>query len=113
MIRAAELLLERGYGKAPVFHTSDPEQFRDVLEMTDAEIRDRLAVLRGMLLEHGIDPLGCQPREATGSISNSAKGGRPTPGWLAALPSQSTGAGVAVLIFGRFEIRERECEERC
>ena len=25
--------------------------------MSDAEIRDRLAVLRGLLLEHGIDPL--------------------------------------------------------
>ena len=57
MIRAAELLLERGFGKAPAFHTNDPGQFRDALEMTDAEIRDRLAVLRGLLLEHGIDPL--------------------------------------------------------
>ena len=57
MIRATELLLERGYGKPPAFHTNDPGQFRDVLEMTDAEIRDRLAVIRGLLLEHGIDPL--------------------------------------------------------
>ena len=31
VIRAAELLLERGYGKAPVFHTNDPAEFRDVL----------------------------------------------------------------------------------
>ena len=56
VIRAAELLLERGYGKAPVFHTDDPAEFRDVLELTDAEIRDRLAAIRG-LLRHGIDPL--------------------------------------------------------
>ena len=57
VIRAAELLLERGYGKAPAFHTNDPGQFRDVLEMSDAQIRDRLGVLRGLLIEHGIDPL--------------------------------------------------------
>ena len=57
VIRAAELLLERGYGKAPAFHTNDPVEFRDVLELTDAEIRDRLAAIRGLLIEHGIDPL--------------------------------------------------------
>ena len=57
VIRAAELLLERGYGKPPVFHTTNAVQFRDVLELTDAEIRDRLTVIRGMLLKHGIDPL--------------------------------------------------------
>ena len=57
VIRAASLLLERGYGRPPAFHTNDPGQFRDVLEMTDAEIRDRLAVIRGLLIEHGIDPL--------------------------------------------------------
>ena len=57
MIRATELLLERGYGKAPAFHTNDPAEFRDVLELTDAEIRDRLAAIRGLLIEHGIDPL--------------------------------------------------------
>ena len=44
--------------KPPASHTSDPTQFRDVLEMTDAEIRDRLAVIRALLIEHGIDPLG-------------------------------------------------------
>ena len=57
VIRAAELLLERGYGKAPAFHTNDPAEFRDVLEMTDAEISDRLAAIRRPALEHGIDPL--------------------------------------------------------
>ena len=39
------------------FHTNDPAEFRDVLEMSDAEIRDRLGVLRCLLLEHGVDPL--------------------------------------------------------
>ena len=67
VIRAAELLLERGYGKPPAFHTNDPGQFRDVLEMTDAEIRDRLAVIRGMLLEHGIDPLALPDRSGSSS----------------------------------------------
>ena len=57
VIRAAELLLERGYGKPPAFHTNDPGQFRDVLETTDAQIRDRLGVIRGLLIEHGFDPL--------------------------------------------------------
>ena len=57
VIRAAELLLERGYGKAPVFHTNNTAEFRDVLEMTDQQIRDRLAAIRAELLRHGIDPL--------------------------------------------------------
>ena len=57
MIRATELLLERGYGKAPAFHTTNPAEFRDVLEMTDPQIRDRLAAIRAGLLRHGIDPL--------------------------------------------------------
>ena len=50
-------VVKEAIGKAPVFHTNDPGQFRDALEMTDAEISDRLAVLRGLLLEHGIDPM--------------------------------------------------------
>ena len=66
VIRAAELPLERGYGEAPAFHTTDPGQFRDVLEMTDAEIRDRLGVLRGMLIEHGIDPLAVPTSRGNG-----------------------------------------------
>ena len=73
VIRAAALLLERGYGKAPAFHTSDPVEFHDVLELTDAEIRDRLAAIRGLLIEHGIDPLTLPTREI-------AEGGRHTPG---------------------------------
>ena len=38
-------------------HTNDPGQFRDALEMTDVEIRDRLAAIRALLIEHGVDPL--------------------------------------------------------
>ena len=55
--RAAELILERGFGKAPAFKTTDPQDFRDVLQLTDAQIRERLAALRAILIEHGIDPL--------------------------------------------------------
>jgi hypothetical protein len=63
-IRAAELLLERGHGKAPAFYTNDPSEFRDVLEMTDQDIRDRLAVIRSILPEHGVDPVALpSPRE--------------------------------------------------
>ena len=80
VIRAAELLLERGYGKAPAFHTNDPGEFRDVLEMTDAQIRDRLAAIRAELLQHGIDPLALPSRRATEG-SSSAKVVAPPGGW--------------------------------
>ena len=83
VIRAAELLLERGYGKAPAFHTNDPGEFRDVLEMTDAEIRDRLAVLRGLLLEHGIDPVGAaRPERQRKPSVKRRRVVTHTPGWL-------------------------------
>ena len=52
--------------KPPAFHTNDPTQFRDVLEMSDAEIRDRLAVIRSLLIEHGIDPLALAEPERNG-----------------------------------------------
>ena len=77
MIRAAELLLERGYGKAPAFHTNDPAEFRDVLELTDAQIRDRLAAIRAELLRHGIDPLDAAKPERQ---RRAAKGGHHTRG---------------------------------
>ena len=67
VIRAAELVLERGFGKAPAFYTNSATEFRDVMQMTDAEISERLAVLRGILLEHGIDPLAPPERSAPSS----------------------------------------------
>ena len=75
MIRATELLLERGYGKLPAFHTNDPGQFRDVLETTDAQIRDRLGVIRGLLIEQVSIPWRCPTRNSQGWSP------RP-PGWL-------------------------------
>ena len=60
------ILVERGYGKAPVFHTNDPVEFRDVLEMSDAQIRDRLAAIRAELLRHGIDPLALPSPKGNG-----------------------------------------------
>ena len=75
VIRAAELLLERGFGSAPVFRTNDPGEFRDVMAMSDAEISERLAVLRGILLENGIDPLRLPSRRATEG-RNRPQGGR-------------------------------------
>src|SRR4249920_3822514 len=57
VIRAAELVLERGYGKAPAFYTNRTPEFRDPMQMTDAEINERLAAIRAVLIEHGIDPL--------------------------------------------------------
>ena len=65
MIRTAKLL-ELSYGKAPAFYTNSTAEFRDVLEMTDAEISERLKVLRGILIEHGIDPLVRHPLTGNG-----------------------------------------------
>ena len=79
VIRAAELLLERGYGKAPAFHTNDPGEFRDVLEMTDAQIRDRLAVIRRAASSTASIRWRCPAREATAG-SSSAEGWSPHPG---------------------------------
>ena len=79
VIRAAELLLERGYGKAPAFHTNDPAEFRDVLEMSDAEIRDRLAAFATCSFEHGIDPLALPSPRGSREPSVKRQGGHPYP----------------------------------
>ena len=66
VIRAAELVLERGYGKAPAM-LKPANEYRDPLQMTDAEISERLAALRAELLKHGIDPLALPDRSGSSS----------------------------------------------
>ena len=50
---------------AQVSQANDPAEFRDVLEMTDAEIRDRLGVLRGCSSSTASIRWRCRIREAT------------------------------------------------
>ena len=56
-VAACNALLDRGHGKAPAM-IKPANEYRAPLEMTDEQIRERLAALRGILLQHGIDPLG-------------------------------------------------------
>lgn len=73
VIRAAELILERGFGKPPAFSTSSPSAFKDALQMTDAQITERLAAIRAALLQHGIDPLALPaPGNGTEPVQSDA-----------------------------------------
>jgi hypothetical protein len=56
-VAAASVILDRGYGKAPSFSTDNPDQFKNALEMTDAELS---AIARGSR-QRIIEPEGSPP----------------------------------------------------
>ena len=44
-VSAASALLDRGYGKPPQFSTSDADQFRKAVEMTDDELASAISAI--------------------------------------------------------------------
>ena len=76
-VAACNALLDRGHGKVPAFLVKHETPIRDPLEMTDQEINDRLSVLRGILIEHGIDVLEPRKLRSNGSGSWFSRAGFP------------------------------------
>ena len=55
-VAACNALLDRGHGKAPAT-INHATEYRDPINMTDDEIRAKLAAIRQLLIRHGIDVL--------------------------------------------------------